>query len=294
MTNSNVLSDLPTRAFLTLREKFFDENGKPISFKLREKSSTQDDPLDEYISQILREKIEPSVGVIKATSLVSPDIVVFEKELVSSENCQHFEGLDKIFALEVKKLNRTGSGTTARKSGLDYNSTPPCGKVRVYSKEGNKVEIRAFYAFVCQEEAESGICQLTALILCDGGALNKDFGLYLSAIETREKEIHLGTYRDGLNRNRPMFVFGNPLGLQEMDYKATIIHPADNLDKKNTNLGKVFRLIRSCEGHENVFWCYRLKSDIDQGHKVEDLYDFPTPKNRTVKTQSRGRLVLPF
>ncbi|MDT8782296.1 MAG: hypothetical protein IAX22_06580 [Candidatus Bathyarchaeota archaeon] len=294
MSEWKEISDLPTRIFLVLREKFFDTMGNPIAFDLRDKSSTQDDPLDEFISEILEKELGASFGVVKASPLVSPDIVIFRKETLNLEKHLSFEDLEKIFALEIKKLNRTNSGVAARKSGLDYNSTPPCGKVRVYTKQGEKVDVKAFYAFVCQEEAK-GAYKLTALTMCDGDSLNKDYDLYLSAVETRQKEIDLGTYCDGLNRNRPMFVFANPLGLEEMNHKATLIHADNSLDKKYVYLRKVFRLIRKSKGNEeNIFWCYRLKSDIALGHKVKDIYDFPTPKKRCNKTHSRGKLILPF
>ncbi len=47
-----MLTDLTVEAFFLLRNKFFDAKGNPVSFPLRDKRNTQDDPLDEHISEI--------------------------------------------------------------------------------------------------------------------------------------------------------------------------------------------------------------------------------------------------
>jgi hypothetical protein len=49
-------SDLAVETFLLLRNTFFDKKRKPLSFPLRDKRNTQDDPLDEYISEILKKE----------------------------------------------------------------------------------------------------------------------------------------------------------------------------------------------------------------------------------------------
>jgi len=121
-----------------------------------------------------------------------------------------------------------------------------------------------------------------------------DFSLYLSAVEKREKEIELGTYQDGLNRNRPMFVFSNPLGLSEMDNNATLIHATEDLEKKCDQLGKVFRLNRSVGKSYQIFWCYRFVTDISSDHAINEISEFPTPSQREKETQSRGRFRLPI
>ena len=288
--------DLPVRTFLILRDHFFDSKGKPKAFTLRDKLHTQDDPFDEYLHNLLANKLD--YECIKASPLVSPDLVLYHKQSLLDETFEEgdFEDLARILAIEVKKLNRTSSGSVARKSGLDYNTTPPCGKVRVYVQGDKPLDIRAFYLFVCQEKApeKKGSYKLTALTLCDGNALNMDFDLYLSAVETREKEIQLGTYLDGLNRQRPMFVFSNPLGLSKMNQNATLIHTAENLDETCSQLGKVFRLFRSAKEGTHIFWCYRFVVDIAPEHTIMDIRDFPTPSKRKKETQPRGRLKLPI
>lgn len=286
--------DLSVQIFLILREHFFDPYGKPKPFKLRDKMSTQDDPLDEYLYTLLKGKL--NCESIKASPLVSPDMVFYDKEALESSMFEErtCEDLSKILALEVKKLNKTSSGSVARKSGLDYNTTPPCGKIRIYTQQDEPFDIRAFYLFVCQEEREKNVQEITSMTLCDGNALNMDFSLYVSTVEKREKEIELGTYTDGLNRHRPMFVFANPLGLSEMLQNSTLIHSAENLNEKTDKLEKVFKLLRSGRDGSHIFWCYRLTDDVPRGHKVGEINDFPTPSGRTKETQSRGRLRLPL
>jgi hypothetical protein len=286
--------DLPTKTFLVLRDRFFDDAGQPIDFSLRDKKNTQDDPLDEYLHNLLSEEL--GCNVVKASPLVSPDMVAYTEPFGSANvkdgTC---DDVTKILAIEVKKLDRTPSGATARASGIDYNSTPPCGKVRVYAQGNKPLDIRAFYLFVCQENATANRgYKLTSLALCDGNALNSDFSLYLSAIEPREKEIELGTYADGLNRNRPMFVFSNPLGLSELDYHATLIHISSDLDQTYRQLTKVYELPRLAKTEKIVFWCYRCRKDVIERKGIEKLRDFPTPTGRKKETQTRGRLRLPI
>jgi hypothetical protein len=51
-------TDLVIDAFLILRETFFDKNMQPITFNLRDKRNTQDNPLDEYICDALKTHLE--------------------------------------------------------------------------------------------------------------------------------------------------------------------------------------------------------------------------------------------
>lgn len=115
--------------------------------------------------------------------------------------------------------------------------------------------------------------KLSALVLCDGNVLNEDFDLYLSAVSQREKEIGLGTYGNGANRHKPMFIFANPLGIPELDNAATLIHPDPTLAEYETGLRIAYQLIRTAKGGERVFYCYRLAADIGTSHSITDLKD---------------------
>jgi len=77
-----MLTDLTVETFLMLRNKFFDEKGNPVSFPLRDKRNTQDDPLDEYISEILKRDLPNNSSCIKAPGpLITPDLVVLRSEI---------------------------------------------------------------------------------------------------------------------------------------------------------------------------------------------------------------------
>jgi hypothetical protein len=291
-------SDLTLEAFTILREHFFDQNGTPKTFSLREKRNTQDNPLDEYICRVLRNHLQGSECVPAPGPLINPDLVLLRPGRCNGVSRAALQDdLTRIVGIEVKKLERTRSGSVARRSGLDYNTTPPCGTIRVYDANDNPLDIRGFYLFVCQEQqpGAENTYKLSALALCDGNVLNEDFGLYLSAVGQREKEIGLGTYGNGANRHRPMFIFANPLGIAELDNAATLIHPDAILAESETSLRMAYRLIRMAKGGERVFYCYRLAADIETDHCITDLKDpFSTPMSRSTLTQSRGRFRLPI
>jgi hypothetical protein len=292
-------TDLAVEIFLLLRNKFFDAKGNPVYFPLRDKRNTQDDPLDEYISEILKRDLPSNASCIKARGpLITPDLVVLRSEICKGSTPQQLQDdLSRIIAIEVKKLERAKRGMIARESGLDYNTTPPCGTVRIYDSANRPLNIRCFYLFICQEPdvRRKGYFRLTALVLCDGNVLNQDFNFYLSIVGERTKQIGLGTYKDGFNRQRPMLVFANPLGAKEMDRHITLIHPDKRLCEryKNLSLSNIMRRSIS-EGKFNEFYCYRFDKDIPTDWKVSTLVDpFPVPERET-KTQPRGKFRLDF
>jgi len=289
-------ADLTLEAFTILREHFFDQKGAPKPFPLREKQNTQDNPLDEYICGVLRNRLRGSECVPSPGPLINPDLVLLRPDRCNSvPRTALRDDLTRIVGIEIKKLERTNSGSVARRSGLDYNTTPPCGTIRVYDANDNPLDIRGFYLFVCQEQ-EPGTenrYKLSALALCDGNVLNEDFDLYLSAVGQREKEIGLGTYGNGANRQRPMFIFANPLGIPELDNTATLVHPDSTLAENTTGLRMAYRLLRTAKDGERIFYCYRLTTDIGTSHSITDLKNsFPTPLSRSTRTQSRGRFRL--
>jgi hypothetical protein len=127
------LSDLTVEAFLILREAFFQPNGSPIPFALREKHNTQDDPLDEHIAAILKSKLTDALCQKSPGPLINPDLVLYRPDECRQAHPPDLrDDVFKIVAIEVKKLERGENGLVARASGLDYNTTPPCGVIRVY------------------------------------------------------------------------------------------------------------------------------------------------------------------
>jgi hypothetical protein len=182
MNPKPIQSDLTRESFLILRNSFFSRGPKAKSYRLRDKRNTQDDPLDEYICRLLSDQFPADIDCLKSPGpLITPDLVVLRPEVCKKATRANLtSNLTHIVAIEVKKLERTKSGTIARLSGMDYNTTPPCGTVRVYDSRGSALDIRGFYLFACQETVprQLGKYQLSSLVLCDGNLLNEDFNYY--------------------------------------------------------------------------------------------------------------------
>lgn len=292
-------TDLGVEAFLALRDKFFKSDARSKLYQLREKKNTQDDPLDEYICRVLKARLTADVEVVPATGpLISPDMALYRAKLCNGAKREELRAdSTRILGVEVKKLQRTSTGKIARASGMDYNSTPPCGTVRLYGNDGTPLDVKGFYLFVCQEavKEKANTYQLTALVLCDGSLLNEDFGYYASIIGRRSKEIGLGTYGDGANRKRPMIIFSNPLGAPFLDHNATLIHAHEDLEAIHPALrylGPIERKV-PCESNPGIrtFHCYRDRRDVPARPEVICIRDpFPVPK-RTKATAARGRFM---
>ena len=293
------MADLPAEIFARLRHRFFHAEGtaQPVAFPLRDKRNTQDDPFDEFLaSEVLNDL--PGIRCAKASGpLVTPDMVFYRPDRIDgAPSADLASDLSRIIALEVKKLERTPGGKVARASGLDYNTTPPCGRVRVYDATGATIDVRAFYLFVCLEPRSSGHFAVTGLSLVDGNALNADFKLYLTVTGERTKRIGLGTYGDGADRARPMLIFANPLGAPAFDRSPLMVHPDADLSRTIPTMPLVHRLRRSLpqDGAHDFFFCYRLRSDVPSNWTVTDLTNpFPTP-SRGERTRPRGKFRLPF
>lgn len=290
-------TDLPATTFLALRDHFFNADKVPVPFSLRPKRNTQDDPFDEMLSTEVLAGL-PDVRCERASGpLITPDMVLLRPELCAGSPAPKLvDALDRIMGLEVKKLERTKGGPVARASGLDYNTTPPCGRMRIYDKAGSTVDIRGFYAFVCLESVEEQLV-VTALAVVDGDLLNSDFDYYLSIVGQREKEIGLGSYGDGADRTRPMLIFGNPLGIEELSRGACLVHPSPNLEGSFQELRRVYEIQRTIHDSEEVrrFHCYRFAADVPEAESVEILHEpFPTPRSRSARTSPRGRFRLSF
>jgi len=293
------MEDLTILAFLALRQKFLTLGGEIVPFRLRPKRHTQDDPFDELVAAILDDALEDAKCIKAPGPLITPDMVLSRVELCQKATVERLlKDLSLIVGLEAKKLERTKSGSVARASGLDYNTTPPCGTIRVYQESGSFIDIRGFYLFVSLEPAPSAPEKLivTGLVLCDGDILNVDFEYYLSVVGERQKLIGLGTYEDGADRNRPMVIFANPLGASELDHHVTLIHPDAGLERREPRLRRVYTVRRNIpSGGHRDFSCYRVKQDVPSDWEPKVLVDpFPTPAQRRAATQPRGRFRLPF
>ena len=284
--------DLSVLAFKALRRAFFSAEGQPIEFELGDKRNTQDDPFDVKVFETLLGSLPNDTRCVRAPGpLVSPDMAVLRPNLCRELSKEALRNdATAAIGIEVKKLERSANGSIARSSGLDYNSTPPCGTIRVYDSGGAAVDLRGFYLFVCLERGSAaGFYKLTALVLCDGDVLNADFKYYIDITGERTKSIGVGTYGDGANRNRPMVIFANPLGSARLDHAVTLIHPADDLaDNEMAAVGTVARTI-PINNSRATFVCYR--DARDRVATFDDLDPFPMP-TRTERTSGRGRFNL--
>lgn len=298
--NGKVQTDLSVEVFLALRNRFFDAGATPTSYYLRDKRNTQDDPLDEYICAVLEADLRGGIEVAKASGpLITPDMAVYRSTLCDLAPREDLRtDLTRIFGLEVKKLERQATGGIARASGMDYNTTPPCGTVRVYDRAGGVLDIKGFYLFVCQEAVSTArqTYRLTALALCDGNLLNEDFDYYTSIVGQRSKEVGIGTYGDGANRLRPMIIFSNPLGAPFLDHQSTLIHTRDDLETEYSTLRRIGGIERTVPEESapgiRTFHCYRDRRDAPDGTATFCKRDpFPIPR-RTERTVSRGRFVV--
>lgn len=190
------------RVFYKICNHFFSEDGGKLKFCINNKSTVVSDPFVEYLSGVVLKKIKSIEGEeithVVASPHLSPDLVFFE--------AKDSKGIT-MFGVEVK--------TSKTKSGdINFNSTPPCGKV-VVDFNGREKIIPCYYLFVhvTPVENEENMFEIGSMMLVDGDFINSDFELYLEATGIREKKIDLGSYGDGMDRQRPMFVFPNPLGI---------------------------------------------------------------------------------
>ena len=118
-----------------------------MPFRLRDKRNTQDDPFDEFLAEDVLSDLE-GISCIRAPGpLITPDMVLHRaKGKIDCANDPR-----QIVGIEVKKIERTAQGGVARASGSDFNTTPPCGRIRVYDAAAAPLDIRGFYLFVCLE-----------------------------------------------------------------------------------------------------------------------------------------------
>ncbi|UWZ85266.1 hypothetical protein [Occallatibacter riparius] len=304
-------TDLTALTFRALRDTFFDKNGKAVSYALADKKYVQGDPFDEFVREEVRKRVPKCVEVSKSVDkngklkpLTSPDLLVFAPSLCDGvSRASLCNDLSRIVGLEVKKFEVEDHETKKRirkpprGSGMDFNSTPPCGTITVYDLTEHPFQVRGFYLFVTQSQIGENQYKIINLLLCDGNLLNEDFEFYSSIVGTRSKKIGLGTYGDGLDRVRPMLVFPNPLRVAELITKPTLVTTASGLEAGGLSfVGRLHRTVvrapaaeaSSTQVNSRIFNCYRTKEDTGS----EPPFTLADPFNRaksSEKTAPRGR-----
>ena len=152
------MNDIPATGLLFLRTPFFNADGNPVAFKLGPKANTQDAPSDGHLANDVFAAIS-DISCVKASGpLITPDVAPFHPDLRRRASRHSLrDDLRRLVAFEVKKLERTPEGSVARAFWLDYNATPPCGRVRVYYDAGNALDVHGFYILVCVEPAKTNV-----------------------------------------------------------------------------------------------------------------------------------------
>lgn len=283
-------SDLAGAVFAALAAEFFTPDGTPRAFALRDKRQTQDDPFDEHVGIVLNQRLPEEMRVfLSGRPLVSPDLIVARPEETRAL-LQGGKDVDSrhIIGIEVKKLNWNKSGT-GRASGMDYNSTPPCSTIKIEADNGALVRIAAFYLYIILRPAPGNQSVVSSLALVSGAVLNEDVELYERITGIRQKVIGLGSYGDGVDRQRPMLLFANPLGWPWLVGHATLLHSAQGIESEQDVVmrRRMYRTTR--EGASREFFCYRMAGEIPEAPEPDVTEPFPTPKNRKTETTQRGR-----
>lgn len=220
------MSDFIPKVFYTLCKHFFTENGTKNSFKLESKSTVVSDPFVEYLDEKVLSKLK-EIKYTVAPPHISPDLAFYE----SNKNPEN------IFGIEVK--------TSKSKSGdINFNSTPPCGKIIIEIDDKEEI-VSSYYLFVqLTSLEEENTFEIGTMMLIDGDFINSDFDLYLEATGIREKRIDLGSYGDGMDRQRPMFVFPNPLGIAGIRSERSTLISKIRFDSPKDEIGMVAILNR--------------------------------------------------
>jgi hypothetical protein len=250
------MSNLVPEIFFKICKHFFLEDGTKKQFKLPPRCDITSDPFVEYLDK----KALGKTKKIVASPSVSPDLAFLSKDM------------SDIFGLEVK----TTKSTT---SNINFNSTPPCGKI-VVDIDKKETTVPCFYLIVqlveIEIEGEENMVEIGTMTMIHGDFINSDFELYKQAVGVRTKKIDLGSNGDGMDRQRPMFVFPNPLNIPGIrGERSTLISKEEYGDK---HIGKVAELNR-VSGEK--FYAYQT------GRQLTGPF---TTVNRSPETRKRSKL----
>jgi len=253
---------------------------------LDEKRTTQDDPFDRWVASILKGVGIEHREIFTGGSLTHPDIVVRYK--IDSEV--------SYLGIEVKKLNANEKGTDPRGMTIDYNSTIPCGKFRVYTPRGDSFDIKGYYIFaLLDHRVESLERNILSFVFADGDLLNDDFELYLDSKTRNESEYNHGPYGEGSVRGRNMYLYPNPLDSKIFAFsgKVSLVHTDPDLHL-NFPLRKIYRVRRpKLNGSENVFYIYRHTNSPEQfPDSPSDIGLFEKCTKRSKKKRSPYKFVV--
>ena len=252
------------------------------SFRLPPKGTTQDDPFDRFVCEIIDET--RGLRVFTGTPNVSPDVVVMltrrDSVVLGGEVDATVHGA---VGIEIKRVRREVR-EAPRLSTLDYNTTPPSPMMRVEVGDGTTRLVESCYLFALTDDRRRR-SSVEGFVLSTGFLLDEDMDLYDDITMERSKRVGLGSFGDLIDRQRPFVVGPNPLGIEGFSNRMTLIHHVDNLHDEHRFLRHVGRVHRP--GGE-AFHCYRL----DGRMKVGDVEMRAGESKAT--TSRRGRFRLPL
>jgi len=252
---ANKINPLISKIFSCLCNHFFYEDGTKIKFKLNIRENILSDPFVEYLDGHALKKIGEIKKVV-APPQVCPDIAFLKDK-------------KNLFGLEVKTFKSTSGG-------VNFNSTIPCGKT-IIEMNGEEQIVPCYYLFVHLMEIEDEY-EIGSLMMVDGDFINSDFDLYLEATGIRKKKIDVGSYGDGIDRQRPFFVFPNPMSIQGLrKQRSTLItkHVLRNANK----LSKVAIIQKEKNGQ--AFYAYQeIRKLVGPFHDFSSRTEDTKPRNK--------------
>lgn len=251
------MSKLVPNIFYSLCKHFFLEDGTKLEFELASATKNISDPFVEYIENNLLKKIEAEH--IVAPPHISPDLAFYQ------------DPKKDLFGIEVKT-------SKSRSGDINFNSTPPCGKI-VVSIDGKDAIVPCYYLFVQLNQIEEEKYDISSMMLIDGDFINSDFDLYMKAIGVREKKIDLGSYGDGMDRQRPMFVFPNPLGISGLRSERSTLISKERFTSKEVD--DKIGLVATLDRDGQMFFAYQA---------VRNLKGPFTNVSRSTATKIRNKL----
>jgi len=260
-------------------------DGCSIPIDLRHRSlvgTTQDDPFDDWVEDILKDCLGEDFQVFHAGKLQTPDLVIRNKS----------NGL--VIGMEVKKISQKPNGADGRGLTLDYNSCLPCGST-VIKIGSESIVVPCFYLFALLNQSNTSI---VTLILMDGDFLNFDFDLHKDSKISNITEYNHGPYGEGSVRHRKMYTYPNPLNSKISQFHLKYLLVAKKFQMESCGLNdNVVGIVDRADVSGNVFK-YLMKNDLDPspsdlGSVVELANIFDDCKKRRPKERTPSIFSIP-
>ena len=244
---------------------------------------TQDDAFDSFVV----EQISDILSCVTGGKNSSPDIVITDGDWDAIKTDKQMLILPAV-GIE-NKVVRKNPPANLRLASLDYNTTPPTPFMKVM-RGGTEGYVEACYLFgILSEKNRDGERRLESACLVPGEMLNETMELYNKITGTRSKEIGLGSYKDLVNRNRPMVVGPNPLSCEELLGKFTFFHPnSDLFAPASDTVRSKWKRIGFMTRKEKNWYCYSTSDQDSVGELTIHV------GKSTTRTSSRGLVEIPI